>query len=132
MRISVRTQIDGLRKQYDALRNRDIPFCVELAINRTLEDGRQRLTQEIATVFEAPTAWALRGIRYYKAERRRGRMTGRIFLDDFAGKGIPAGKFLSAEVYGGPRRYKKSEMALRARGLLPDGYYAVPGNAAPL
>lgn len=131
MHIQVRTDVEALHRQFADVKNSQMPFATMLAINRTLEDGRQEITQAIATSFDAPTSWALRGVRYWKAEKNKP-LTGRIFLDDFAGKGIPAYKFLSAEVYGGPRRYKRSEVMLRDRGLLPEGYYAVPGSAAPL
>lgn len=131
MRISVRTNVDELHRQYAHVKNSQMPFATMLAINRTLEDGRQAITQAISSSFDSPTSWAMKGVRYWKAEKNNP-TRGRIFLDDFAGKGIPAYKFLSAEVYGGPRRLKRSEVMLRERGLLPEGYFAVPGSAAPL
>lgn len=45
---------------------------------------------------------------------------------------LPAGKPLLAEVAGGPRRFKRSEKLLHAKGILPTGYYAVPGPAAQI
>lgn len=48
------------------------------------------------------------------------------------GKGIDPQKVLQAEAYGGPRRDKRSESALRRVGLLPGGYQtAVPAVPFP-
>ena len=48
------------------------------------------------------------------------------------GKGIEPEKILQAEIFGGSRRPKRSEVALRRVGILPDGYFLVPGQACPL
>ena len=48
------------------------------------------------------------------------------------GKGIEPEKILQAEIFGGPRRPKRSEVALRCVGILPDGYFPVLGRACPL
>lgn len=130
MRVSVRTDVSGLRAQYRDVREQQVPFATSVAINRTLVDGYNELGRAIATSFDAPTPWALRGVRYEKSTKSK--LKGRIFLDDFAGKGIPASKFLKAQVYGGHRRDKRSEALLRSKGLLPSGYVLVPGEAAPL
>lgn len=130
MQVSVRTDATRLRAQYRDVRESQIPFATSVAINRTLEDGRQAITNAISSAFNSPTSWALRGVRYTKSDKKT--LRGRIFLDDFAGKGIPAAKFLAAEVYGGERRHKRSEVLLRNKGLLPEGYFVVPGEACPL
>jgi hypothetical protein len=49
-----------------------------------------------------------------------------------AGEGVPSEEFLAHNVHGGLRPDKRSEIMLRASGLLPAGMQTIPGAAAKL
>lgn len=50
----------------------------------------------------------------------------------FGGKGVDPQKILQAQEFGGARRDKRSEAALRRIGILPSGYQdGDPGNTLP-
>ena len=55
-----------------------------------------------------------------------------IATDATASSNLPPGKPLKAEVAGGARRAKRSEVLLQRAGLLPAGWLTVPGRAAQL
>lgn len=88
------------------------------------------LRSEMQEVFDRPTPWALGGLRFQQPTRARPLV--RIWLEEFGGKGIAAAQFLAAEIEGGPRRHKRFERALIAKGLMPPGTFATPGAQAPI
>lgn len=88
------------------------------------------LRSEMQEVFDRPTPWTMGGLRFQQPTRAR--PVVRIWLEEFGGKGIAAAQFLAAEIEGGPRKHKRFEKALIARGLMPANTFAVPGGQAPL
>lgn len=93
-------------------------------IGRTAALVRQEVIKELPTVFDRPTPWTLKSIRFQATDEE-----ATIYVSDDTAKGIAAQKFLRAEIMGGERNDKRSEKALQARGLLPSGDQVVPGNS---
>ena len=112
---------------------RQVRFATAGAINDVLFAAR---ADEIAAMhqgFDRPTPFVLNSVRVDKATPES--LEGTLYIPTEAGASganLPAGKPLLAEVYGGARRLKRSERLLQAKGVLPQGYYAVPGPAAEL
>jgi hypothetical protein len=48
------------------------------------------------------------------------------------GEGVPAAEYLRHNITGGRRVLKRSEIMLRAAGILPEGMLTIPGKAAKL
>jgi hypothetical protein len=88
------------------------------------------LRSEMQQVFDRPTDWVLKGLRFQQPTTTRPFV--RIWLEESAGKGIPAADVLAAEIQGGPRKRKRFERALIQAGKMPPTAYAVPGRLAPL
>ncbi len=63
---------------------------------------------------------------------RKDRLEARVWFKDEADGAQPASVWIAPEVYGGPRRNKPAELQLRAKGILPEGKYVVPGAGADL
>lgn len=114
---------------------RQVPYATQQAINATLFDARREAIRAMG-VFDRPTRFTLQGPRVEQATKQdlagqlviptdRGGSTGE-------GAALPAGKPLLAEVSGGARRFKRSEVLLHRKGILPKGMYTVPGRAARL
>ncbi|MBN8911954.1 MAG: hypothetical protein J0H65_07830 [Rhizobiales bacterium] len=72
--------------------------------------SRGFLSTEAARVFDRPTRWTLGAFWWRPATADR--TVFEIGVKDFGQKGVPAAKYLRAEVLGGPRRRKRSEVAL--------------------
>lgn len=107
-----------------------IPAATADALTWLAYDTRTALVEEMKRVFDRPTNTTLRAFLIDKATV--GRLSSRVWLKDEAPKGTPPVKYLRAQIQGGRRRYKKHEVALSARGILPAGMYCTPGPGAPL
>lgn len=105
-------------------------YAAMVAINRALPEMQRAVVAEMAARFDRPTPYTLGGT--FKKQATRDSLEGMVALKDerAAGKGTPATKYLSPSVFGGDRNEKRFERALRAAGTLPNGMYAVKGQAA--
>lgn len=126
------------------------------AVNNVVRQAPEHLRQRMRQVFDRPTPYALNAFRVNFAGR--GEVAGatgtlgllrNAFGSGFTGsagdaaavmiKGpqdatgnVPQQSVLRAQILGGRRRHKQSERSLRASGLLPAGWYTVPGRSARL
>jgi hypothetical protein len=106
-------------------------YAAMKALNETAKDVQAGIKTEIRHVFDRPTSYIVNSIRI-TAWAKRDKLEAVIEPKYMGGKGVEPTKVLQAEIVGGPRRLKKSEVALRRVGILPPGYVTVPGEAAPL
>lgn len=112
------------------LTRRQFPYAAALALTRTAQEIQKREVHEMRDVFDRPTSYTLSSTFIKPATKAH--LEATVGLKDFSGKGIPASKFLAAQITGGSRRLKRFERALKAVGHLPDDYRVVPGNGAQL
>lgn len=103
------------------------------ALSRTASDVRQAVRAQMPGIFDRPTPYTLnslyvKGATAHKLEAEVG------FKDDRATSkaGIPATYYLTPNVEGGARRNKRFERVLQMAGILPEGWFAVPGAGARL
>ncbi|MGA3683768.1 hypothetical protein [Pseudomonas graminis] len=120
---------DNLAELTDIERNQ-IPFATVLALTETAKLIKARLEGEMNTVFDRPTPYTLDSLRLIPATKQK--LEARVWIKDEADGAAPATKWLTPEVYGGDRNHKRSEGLLRARGILPDGKFIVPGKGMKL
>lgn len=130
MRISVNMQLDRIKSGLRELERNQIPFALAKALTATVKDVQAAEVREIKDSFDRPTPATLDSIYTRPATKARPEAT--VGIKEFMGKGNPAVKYLAAEVQGGQRRTKRFERALQAAGILPPGYYIVPGSACEL
>lgn len=90
---------------------------------------RSEWAKKTGEVFDRPTPFTQRAMLITKATQANPIATVRI--RDEAEANTPA-QYLSAQIEGGIRRHKRFERWLQARGLMPQGWYAVPGDGATL
>lgn len=101
------------------------------ALNSAGFSAMQAAEKEILKIFDRPTPWIQKGVRYTKA--RYNNLEVKIGFDLWGNKsGVTASQVLNAEIWGGSRRLKRHEVALRRMGILPEGMTIVPGEAAKL
>lgn len=126
---SIQRTIDRL----DALARQQLPFVTALALTRTGQAVQQGLRAEMSKVFDRPTPYTLNSLRLIPATKQR--LQAVVWVKDewsVGTSGTPATKYLTPEIYGGPRGVKGFEKALRRAGILADNMYAVPAADAPL
>lgn len=114
-----------------------VPGLVADALRRTGLDVRDDLRAEMRKAFDRPRPFTLDSLRIL-SDATASRPYVEVGFRDFAPKGTAAGKYLRAQIEGGPRAQKRSERALTLRSgrkvwLVPtrfapdDGYGNVPG-----
>lgn len=130
MQIDIRVNVNDFAKQMGVLFKDQIPFATSYAINKTAQRAQIELSREMVRVFDNPTRYTLNGTFIVPSTVKR--LYATIKMKDEGGKrSVPADKFITPNVKGGPRRLKGFERALERSGLLPNGWYAVPTRAAP-
>ena len=132
MKLHIDTRgIDAMQARLRGLAESKIDVAIVAAHKDAAYLGAQETKKATAEAFDRPTPWVIAGVRYVKA--RRGKMEVSIDFDKWGNKtNVTVEKVLNAEIYGGPRKYKRHEIALQRIGILPAGMYLVPGPAAKL
>ena len=131
MDISLDFDTHPVTRMLGDLQKTQIPFAASLAINRTAQKVREELTKEIPRVFSNPKPMTRKSIKFPKRFwSTKKKLIAKVKLEDFAPKGVAPLDYLAAQIDGGNRRDKRSEVALRKAGILPPGMQTVPGNSA--
>lgn len=102
------------------------------ALTRTAMDVKAEEVNEMRRVFDRPTKYTLGGVYMRGASVDKGRDYAEVWLKDFGGKGGAAAQYLSPQIFGGARKLKRFEGALKRAGILPAGMFAVPGRDADM
>ena len=144
----IKVTFTGLRERLaslDRLEREQLPFAAALALTRTAQVVAEDLRAEMRVVFDRPTPATLNSLYIQPATKQR--MEARVWIKDGRnvspgggvvgeagrwGKGRAAVKWLTPEVFGGPRSDKGVEALLRRRGVLSQGQYVMPGEQLPL
>jgi hypothetical protein len=124
------TALMKLRLSMDA-KSKQIDYATSRALNAAAWAAKQATEREIGSVFDRPTPWIARSVRYTKATKTR--LESKVDFDMWGNKtAVTASKVLSAQIEGGSRKHKRHEVALQRAGILPAGMYIMPGEAAQL
>lgn len=108
---------------------RKVEFVGMVALNRTVANlAIFRFPNLVQEVFDRPTPFISRGFKYTKATRES--LVATVYADDYIGPDPQS--TLMAQVFGGARKPKRFELALRAKGILPQDQFVAPGKDARL
>lgn len=140
--------VDGIKELQARLKDfsdRRLRSTIATAMTRTAVAVRAEMQRKMDSALDRPTGYTRRNLRYTAATAKGlqasvgfdivasqdmyGKVTGYTDM----GKGqTPVGKYMHDQIHGGPRRSKRFEIALQRVGLLPQGWFAVPGERAKL
>lgn len=130
MRISIRSNFADVGARITEL-GRKGPYVAATALTRSMKDGQGAFKGEMQSTLDRPTAYALNGT-FIKAANKNN-LEARLWVKDNPfGKGTPADRFLSPNIFGGGRGHKGMERMLQSAGMMPQGWYAVPAAGAQL
>lgn len=116
-----------LLRQLHGLTGEQAARAYAKALNDTGFEIRRAMQDEMRAVFDKPTDYILRSPRVRMAKPDKLSVT--IEPAYMGGKGVDPQKILDAQAWGGRRRDKRSEVALRRAGILPVGYQtAIPST----
>lgn len=102
---------------------RQIPFAVSLAINKTAQSVRHAEYDEMRRVFDRPTPFTLRSA--FISPAKKNNLEASVWLKGYADKGTAATTYIGPQIWGGERKLRRGERLLR-RGFM------VPGVAIKL
>lgn len=104
-------------------------YAMARSLNAAAYAATQATAREMSKVFDRPTSWVLKSVRYVKA--RKDKLQATVDFDFWGNKqGVTVSDVLRAEIFGGRRKLKRHEAALQRAGVLPSGMAIVPGSAA--
>ncbi len=145
--MKIMVDIKGLREVQDAIKDftaRRMNAALATALTRTAAKVRTEVQRELPSVFDRPSAYTTRNIRYTGATAKSlaavvgfdieavSNERGQVQRYIQTGNDTPASKYLQFQVDGGTRRVKRYELALQAKGAMPKGWVSVPGAGARL
>lgn len=128
--ITVKHDFDRLAATLDDFGRKQLPFAAALALTRTAGWARTDLRVAMQNTFDRPKAYTLRSL--YTQPATKAKLEANVHFKDRAPKGVPAGRYLRAQIEGGARTEKASERALQRAGVIPPGYFIVPTKHADL
>lgn len=129
MEISVQVDFSkalGLLKQ---LSETKVKEATAKALNDSAFAARTAIQKNMDTSFDRATAYIRKSVWVSPATPEM--LKAEVRPTYYGGKGVDPQKILQAEVFGGSRRLKRSEVLLRNAGVLPFGYVTVPGKGMP-
>ena len=99
-------------------------YAVAQAMTDAAKAGQKAITDSMSRYIDRPTPFTQRST--YVSFANPNRMRAEVGFKQFATKGTPAGKYLSAMSRGGDRSHKRSEGVLRGAGAIGRSEYIVP------
>lgn len=128
--ITIKVEVDTreAERYLSDVQKKRIPIATQRALLKTAHAIREAETAEINRVFDRPTRWT-QGAMKVKATSRFEVAVGIVDPDGYYKR---ANYYLGTQMDGGERRFKAFERALQRRGVMPAGWYAVPGEKAKL
>jgi len=129
LKIDIQTDLSKFKQSLAKEMQKQVSFAASRAINDTLKIAQADVRKEMSSVFANPVSRTLNAVKVRFSNKSS--LIGKIFIEDFGGKGIAPAKYLAAEILGGQRHQKRFERALQARGLMGSNMVAVPGPGAP-
>jgi hypothetical protein len=106
--------------------------ALKITINETVRGVHKREKEEIRNVFDRPNPRTQSAPRYTTLSTSKNRHVAEVYLNYNPDGGIPPSKYLQAEIFGGKRALKRSEILLQRMGYLPPGYITRPGPHADI
>lgn len=122
------TGLDKARRLLNGL-DRQVRYAASLTVNTLARyPVKEALVAEMKDSLDRPTPFTLNSLSVVKPAT----VSDPSAVLDFkaSGTGRPAASYLRWQVQGGERRLKAFEVMLRSIGVLPGGYFAVPGRGA--
>ena len=130
MRLNLKTDFPAVAARIEELGPR-ATIVAAIALTRTAQDVQAAIKAEMPSAFDRPTRYAVTGMYLKRATKTS--LEARVWVkDDTFGKGTKADRFLGPQIFGGNRGLKGIERLLQANGMMPQGWYAVPGDGATL
>lgn len=106
---------------------KQVRMATATAMTRTALKVRDDLKNEMSRVFDRPTPFTMNSVKITPATKKT--LEAKVWFKD-PPRLSDRIHYLEPQVYGGGRPIKRFERWLQQAGLMPQGWFAVPGPAA--
>ncbi len=134
--IGLQWETKALLAKLEALSSKGIKYAVAAAMTKTAVAAKAAFDKVLQAKLDRPRPMTKGATRYKAATKDRIDYDVFVKGEDWdsgpRGKEVDPNRYLRALILGGYRANKKSEMLLRAKGILPPGYQLQPGEDAKL
>lgn len=121
-----------LLEQLSEVEKKHLPFVTAITLTKTAQEIREESNQMIDKVFDRPTRYTQNSTWYKPANYKDQTIAAAVWIKDETTKGTPAAEYLLPHIWGKSRVAKRSEKAMRARGLLKANQFIMPSKYAKL
>lgn len=121
------SEMDRALRKYGEQARRTVEISAQRAVTKTARNVRAAAIKEMERVFDRPTRWTLNALT---VEIDKKNIAASVQVKD--GYWYRADNYLQVQIEGGSRPNKAFEKALQRVGVLPAGWFAVPGQGAKL
>ncbi|HJZ05890.1 MAG TPA: hypothetical protein VJ327_08625, partial [Patescibacteria group bacterium] len=118
---------DTIKKLQDISAHK-VPKVAAMALTATAKEFKKTITDMMPQVFDRPTPYTLKSL--YLLPATPSNLTATVWFK--WGSLFQTQHYLAPHVYGGGREFKKAEILLQNRRLLPQGMYMTAGGGARL
>lgn len=129
MTVTVEATLADFNRQMESA-GKQLRFAVMRATNDAARAARTAVQAGMRSQFDRPTPFVVNSVWVEFATREN--LSAKLFPRYPGGKAVDPTNVLVPQVEGGGRKLKRSERALQSAGILPRGFFTVPGQAAPL
>lgn len=123
--ISVQSDLNRLTRQLDDIARRQVPFATARALTATAKAAQKKLASEISSTFDRATPWIKNSA--FATPATKAKLEAIVGIKDQGARATPA-HYLRDHINTGHRGNKPMEKAMRAMGVLPAGWLAVPSK----
>jgi len=125
--LSISTDIPQKVGKLALLTDLQFRYAVAQAMTDAAKAGDSKIRNDMSRYIDRPSPFTAKST--YVTFANPNRLRAEVGFKQFATKGTPAGKYLSAMARGGDRSQKRSETILRLSGAIEPGQYIVPLRA---
>jgi len=117
--------LERFARQFGEAGGKQIKFATARALTTVAKKGQQAAEQQIGSVFNNATPWIKNSV--FTTAARTSNPEATVGIKDKGGRATPA-HYLRDHINAGERGNKPMELAMRAMGILPAGWLAVPSK----
>jgi hypothetical protein len=129
LNLTIKFDDRAVRRFLTDVEKKAVPYAVRAALNETGRKIKEAERREIDRAFDRPTPRTKNSVFFKSATKDN--MTATVWIKDRAGDPPPV-RWLFPQITGTPRGWKAFEKSLQYVGILPKGWFAIPGAGAPL
>lgn len=131
MNVTLEVDVASFRRNLAGFSDRRIAAAISTALTRTAWELREDWNKQLRSNLQQPTPYTMRSVKVQTATAQKLEAATFVSQQGRPGEVVPA-EYLGTQERGGDRNLRKFERALVAKGAMPSGHRALPGQYAKI